>query len=175
MKKGRNQAYRIAYYGIAGTLCIVLSLLESILVPYIPGLPPGAKPGLANVVIMLMAAMGEQSGLLFPVLVKAGFVLLTRGASAFFMSLAGGLFSMAVMLVLFRLRLKSVSAAGIGILSACAHNLGQLLVSMVYTGTGAMIFYLPVLMVFGAVTGLCTGIFTAVLLPYVRKLTVYIK
>lgn len=173
MKQRTLNARRIAYYGIAGTLCILLSVLEGVLVPYIPGLPPGAKPGLSNIVIMLMAATGEGAGLFFPVLLKSLAVLLTRGGSAFLMSLSGGVLSAGLMLILYRLRLKKVGEAGIGVLSACAHNLGQLLVSMFFTGTPAMIWYLPVLLVFGTLTGFCTGIFTAVLLPYVRNLTIY--
>ena len=163
-------AKKVAFFGITGTLCIILSALESILIPYIPGLPPGAKPGLSNIVIMLLAALGQTVGLLFPVLMKSLFVLLTRGASAFFMSLSGGLLSAAVMVFLYRKQLNRVSETGIGVLAACAHNLGQLLVSFIYTGTAALIYYLPVLLVFGTVTGLITGIFTAVLLPRVREL-----
>ena len=84
MKKSGLNAKKVAYYGIAGTLCIVLSMLESLLIPMIPGLPPGAKPGLSNVVIMLLAATGQTTGLLFPVLMKSLFVLITRGITAFF-------------------------------------------------------------------------------------------
>ena len=173
MKKSGLNAKKVAYYGIAGTLCIVLSMLESLLIPMIPGLPPGAKPGLSNVVIMLLAATGQTTGLLFPVLMKSLFVLITRGITAFFMSLSGGLLSTIVMLLLYRRHLKNVSETGIGVLAACAHNFGQLLVSFIYTGTTALIYYLPVLMIFGTVTGLLTGIFTAVLLPYTRVLTAY--
>ena len=174
MKKNRLNAKRIAFLGIAGTLCIVLSALEGLLVPYIPGLPPGAKPGFSNIVIMLLAATGQTAGLLFPVLMKSLFVFITRGASAFFMSLSGGMLSACVMIFFYRMHLKNISETGIGVLSACAHNIGQLLVSFVYTGTTALVYYLPVLMLFGTVTGLLTGIFTAVLLPRVRELILYI-
>ena len=166
-------ARKVAFLGIAGTLCIVLSALENYLIPYIPGLPPGAKPGLSNIVIMLLTATGQTAGLLFPVLMKSLFVLATRGISAFFMSLSGGFFSALVMVILYRKRLKNVSEIGIGVLAACAHNIGQLLVSFIYTETTALIYYLPVLLIFGTVTGLLTGIFTAVLLPRVREMTLY--
>ena len=175
MKTGKLNARKIAFLGIAGTLCIVLSALESLLVPVIPGLPPGAKPGLSNIVIMLLSATGQTSGILFPVLMKSLFVLMTRGASAFFMSLSGGMLSALVMLFLYKRQFRNVTETGIGVLSACAHNTGQLLVSMLYTGTSALIGYYPVLLLFGTVTGLVTGIFTAVLLPRVRELTVHIS
>ncbi|MBQ6550162.1 MAG: Gx transporter family protein [Lachnospiraceae bacterium] len=175
MKNGRLNARNIAYYGIAGTLAIVLSMLESVLVPYIPGLPPGAKPGLSNVVVMLLAATGQTAGLLFPVLMKSIFVLLTRGMSAFLMSLSGGILSAAAMILMHRAKLKSIGEAGIGIVSACMHNAGQLLVSFFYTGTAALIWYLPVLLLFGAAAGLATGIFTAVLLPHARRLAVLFR
>ena len=170
MKAGRLSVRQVAFYGIAGTVCIVLSAMESILVPVVPGLPPGAKPGLSNIVIMLMAATGQTAGIFFPVLMKSVFALLTRGASAFLMSLSGGVFSALVMMFFYRRHFRNISETGIGILSACAHNTGQLLVSFIYTQMTALIAYYPVLLLFGTATGLVTGIFTAVLLPRARQL-----
>ncbi|NLX93720.1 MAG: Gx transporter family protein, partial [Clostridiales bacterium] len=42
---------KIALLGILGAQALALSALEN-LIPAFPGLPPGAKPGLSNIVTM---------------------------------------------------------------------------------------------------------------------------
>ena len=46
---------KVAFLGIFGALALVLSFLESMLVPDIPFLPVGAKPGLSNIITMYIA------------------------------------------------------------------------------------------------------------------------
>ena len=89
----------------------------------VPGLPPGAKPGFSNIATMAAAAQLGFGGA-FPItLLKAGFAGLTRGATAFFMSAAGGVLSMLVMLPLLRGKRNPFGAVGTGIL--CAIKIGR--------------------------------------------------
>lgn len=91
----------------------------------------------------------------FPItLLKAGFAGLTRGATAFFMSTAGGVLSMLVMLPLLHGKRNPFGAVGTGILCAVMHNLGQLLASWALTGTKAIFGYAPLLLLFALLTGL---------------------
>ena len=55
MNTKNSKTKRIAFFGTMGALALSLSFLES-LIPPLPGLPPGAKPGLSNVVTMFLAS-----------------------------------------------------------------------------------------------------------------------
>lgn len=54
------------------------------------GLPPGVKPGLANIVVMYALFFLGRGQALTLVLLKSFFAMLTRGPSAGALSLAGG-------------------------------------------------------------------------------------
>ena len=57
-----------------------------------------------------------------------------------------------------------VSAAG-GIM----HNVGQLLVAIFVVETYSVVYYLPVLMIAGTITGLVIGVVASIVLPYIQK------
>ena len=78
---------KVAFLGIFGALALVLSFLESMLVPDIPFLPVGAKPGLSNIITMYIAGTMGFPGAIYITMLKALFALITRGATGAFMSL----------------------------------------------------------------------------------------
>ena len=95
MRQGQGMARRVALGGVLFALAMVLSFAESSIAPLL-GLAPGMKLGLANVVVMYaLLFLGGRAALAL-VLLKAGFGLLTRGAVAGLLSLAGGLLSLLV-------------------------------------------------------------------------------
>ncbi len=153
---------------ILGALAIVLSALENTLLPEVPFMPPGSKPGLSNVVTMLAACRFGPAATLYIIVIKAVFVLVTRGASAFGMSLAGGILSGIVITVMLRINSVNISYIGISVLAASAHNTAQLVISMLYTGSAVMINYLPLLLVFAVLSGIITGVLLQVLLPRIQ-------
>lgn len=155
--------------GMLGGVALALSFLEN-LIPGLPGLPPGAKPGFSNIAVMAAASHLGLPGTLCIVLLKAGYALFSRGASASFMSLAGGVLSMAVMLLLLRGRRNPFGAVGAGILCALAHNSGQLLAAWALTGTHAIFGYAPVLMLFALLTGIATGAVYGAVSPYCNRI-----
>lgn len=154
---------RIALVGILGAQGLALAWLESLL-PAFPFLPPGAKPGLSNIVTMFTVSALGLPDAFFIVLLKAGFAGITRGFTAFWMSLCGGTVSMLVMwLLLKKLKNNPLGLVGTGICCALGHNLGQLIAASVLTDTVTIIAYAPVLAVFGVFTGIVTGcVFRAV-------------
>lgn len=161
---------KVALYGILGALSLVLSFFESVLMPEIPFLPPGAKLGLSNLVTMYAAATGGFAGGLYIVLIKAAFALITRGATAGFMSLAGGLLSCITVCLMIKKEGEAFSFFGIGVASAVMHNLGQLVASCIITGTPALLSYGKYLMVFALITGSVTGMALLLLMPRLSKI-----
>ena len=168
MKKNLSQ--KIALFGIMGALALTLSFLEGLL-PAMPFLPPGAKPGLANIVTMFAACSLGLPAALYVAVLKALFALLTRGVTAFFMSLCGGVLSAVAMYILFKLNDK-IGITGISVLSALAHNFGQLVVSFFLVGSTAVFGYAPFLILFGIISGILTGIVFKILLPAVNKISI---
>ena len=126
-KQGRASPARlVAFTGMLFALAMVLAWLESLLAPVL-GLPPGVKPGLANVVVMYALFFASPWQALLLVLLKAGFGLLTRGGVAGLLSLAGGLLSLGVMLLptlwaRLRGRLRGASGAKAGGPRPAAHS-----------------------------------------------------
>lgn len=162
MTKSKN-VRRIALAGILGAQALALAWLESLL-PAFPFLPPGAKPGLSNIVTMFTVSTLGLADAVFIVVIKAAFAGVTRGFTAFMMSLCGGMMSMLVMwLLLKKLSKNPLGLIGTGICCALGHNLGQLAAAAVLTDTVTILGYAPVLLVFGVLTGIVTGcVFRAV-------------
>ena len=119
---------------------------------------PGVKLGLANI-ITVYAAFSIGGG-------PAAMILIARillgsmfggGLMSLAYSLAGGLLCLIVTLLLRRvLANRQIWVAGV--MGAIAHNIGQILVAIVVTGTPSIVSYLPVLMISGVITGLFTGL-----------------
>ncbi|MBO4338850.1 MAG: Gx transporter family protein [Clostridia bacterium] len=165
-----NISKKVAVFGIMGALALSLSFLESLL-PALPFLPPGAKPGLANIVTMFAACTLGLPAAIYIAVLKAFFALVVRGVTAFFMSLCGGILSAVAMYILFRFNDK-IGLIGISVISALMHNFGQLIVSFFLVGSAAVFGYAPFLIVFGIISGILTGIIFKILLPAVNKIEI---
>lgn len=166
MKK--SLVYKTALSAILCALALALSFLESLLPP-IPFLPPGAKPGFSNIIIMFSAGSLGLPQTLMIVLIKGGFAFVTRGVTAGIMSLSGGILSAAAMFVLLRYGNKIFGLMGISVISALFHNIGQLIAAAFITGTSSIIYYAPALAVFGMATGAVTGVIFKAVIPALDK------
>lgn len=167
MKK--NLSYKIALSAILCALALSLGFLESLLPP-IPLLPPGAKPGFSNIITMFAAgSIGLPSALAIAV-IKGGFAFITRGVTAGIMSISGGLLSAIAMYLLMRYARKIFGFIGISVICALCHNVGQLFAATFITGTANIIYYAPALAVFGLMTGAVTGVIFGAVMPVLEKM-----
>ena len=155
--------------GLLFALAMALSFLESLL-PALPMLPPGIRLGLSNIVTMYaLFVLGPVSGYTIAVL-KALFVLLTRGAVAAAMSAAGGIFSVTVMLLLSLLPGIKKQYLLLSIFGGAAHNIGQLVMARFIINNQYVWYYFPVLLAAGLLMGAITGMALRVVLPYLNRL-----
>ena len=162
----KSSAKFVAFTGILAALAVVLSLLENLLPP-IPGMPPGAKLGLSNIVSMYAAGCVGFFPAMTVALAKGLFAFLTRGVTAGLMSTAGGLFStLIVWLFLKKLRFGLLGASAAG---ALTHNAAQLMIACLLTSS-AVLYYAPILVLLGTASGILTGLVLGVLLPPLEKL-----
>ncbi|HZJ77497.1 MAG TPA: Gx transporter family protein [Clostridia bacterium] len=172
MEKNTYNTKKLALLAVLGAQALALSFLENF-IPPMPGLPPGAKPGLANIVTMFTASTLGFWQAIYITVIKAVFAGLTRGPTALFMSLSGGVLSTIVMYALLNLKTKPFGIIGISISSAIAHNLGQLVTAMFITGTRLIIGYAPLLSIFSLFTGLVTGAILKAVIPVLKKQSKY--
>ena len=156
---------KVALLGIFGAVALVLSFLEGMLIPDIPFLPVGAKPGLSNIITMYIAGTMGFPGAIYITMLKALFALITRGATGAFMSFSGGLLSTVAVCLLIKYQGRIFSYLGLGIIGAVMHNFGQLLAACIVSGTFALMNYGKYLLVFALITGTVTGSVLLVLMP----------
>lgn len=167
--------HTLTRFALLGALALTLSFLESLLIPAVPFLPVGVRLGLSNIATAFAAVSFGAPGAFAVTLLKAGFTFLVRGASAFWMSLGGGLLSTAVLCLSLRLVGKNVSMLGVSLLSAAAHNMGQLLAAVLLSGTVGLLSYGKWLLLFSLPAGALTGFLLHITLPRLQALKLHFE
>ena len=158
---------RIARYALLVSLAMVLSWLESLIV--FPGLLPGMKVGLTNLVVVFALYRMSPRDAAAVSLARVALVSLTFGnAYSFAYSLAGAALSLAAMTGL--KRTGRFSILGVSIAGGVCHNLGQLGVAMAVLGTARLGWYLPWLMAGGVAAGTAVGAAGGIVVDRVRPL-----
>ena len=146
---------KVAVFGVFTALALIFSYIE-LLIPFEFGIP-GAKLGLANLVIILVLYKTDwKEALLLSVvrIILSGFIF--GSLSGILYSLSGGLVSLAVMALL--KRTDKFSVIGVSMAGGVSHNMGQLFVAMLAVNTYAVSYYLPALITAGLITGTLIGI-----------------
>ena len=167
-RRNYNKTHSIALSGLLFALAMALSFIEGTLV--IPGLLPGMKLGLANIVVMYaLFFMGPKQALVLDVL-KAFFVFLVSGWTAGFLSLCGGLLSLLVMWLLYYHCPLRPTWFILSVCGALAHNIGQLLGASVILSTAVSLYYAPIMLVLGLVMGMLTSVTLRAMLPALGRL-----
>ena len=90
--------------------------------------------------------------------------------NALIFSLLGGFSAMLVMIGLSRFRHLSIYGVSIG--GAAAHNCGQVAAACLTLGSGAPLYYLPVLLGASLLTGAVTGVAAACLFRALRHTSI---
>ncbi len=146
---------KVAYFGVFAALALIFSYVET-LIPIQFGIP-GVKLGLANLIIVIALYRMKLSEAYLLSIVRvllAGFIF--GNYFSIIYSLAGGILSLTVMALL---RKKGgFSVIGVSIAGGVFHNIGQLIVASVIVETFSVMYYVPVLLIAGLVTGLLIGI-----------------
>ncbi len=158
---------RIAYLGLLIALAFVFSYIEFLL-PINIGVP-GIKLGLANLAIMVtLYTLGEKDAFLLSVIriVLVGFTFANTATMLY--SLAGGILSFAVMYL--AKKSDKFSMAGVSVLGGVFHNVGQILLAMWMLDTDSLMYYLPVLIVSGIVSGVVIGVLGAMVSKRLKRL-----
>ena len=166
MKKQKISAKTVALMAMMIALAMIFSYVET-MIPINFGIP-GVKLGLANLVIVAAIYLfgGKQAFLISIVRIFLSGFMFGNLASIMY-SLAGGLLSLAAMLLL--KKTDKLSILAVSVMGGICHNIGQLIVAMLVVENLKLIFYVPVLLISVFLTGLLIGIVCRVILPAVKR------
>ena len=162
-KKKKMPAETVAYLAMLVALALILSWVE-LLIPFNFGIP-GIKLGLANLVTLTgfyLLPAPQVLLVVFARILLSGFLF--GNAAAIIYSLSGGLLSYAVMLLM--KKRGNFSLLFISICGGIFHNIGQLAAAAVKNT--AILYYLPVLVLSGLVTGAVNGIIASRVLRHLQ-------
>lgn len=163
-----EQINKITYMGLLTAMALILSYVE-MLISFQPGIP-GVKIGLANLAVLICLYLFGWKEAMLLTIVKAvfgGFLFGNLFMIAY--SLAGAVVSAFTMIFLKKVgwfHIPVVSAAG-GVM----HNMGQLLVAFFVVETYSVVYYIPVLILSGLITGIVIGIAASLTLPYIQNIS----
>lgn len=131
---------------------VLLGYVESLF----PPIAAGVKLGIANTVVITVLYTQSVKQTWAVALIKVLLcAALFSNASSFIYSLCGAVISLSVMIV--AKKSCALSLAAVSGLGGVFHNMAQLLCAYFIIGKG-VIFYIPILVVSGAVCGILTGI-----------------
>lgn len=169
MEKQSRETKQIAMYGLSIALAFILSYLETILP--MPIMMPGMKLGLTNLVVMVVLYhMGECSAFAVNI-VRILLVSLTFGnMMTLWYSVAGGVLSFLVMVILKRTKMFSVISVSVA--GSIAHNAGQILVAMFVLQTTMVYWYFGMLCISGVIAGSIIGYLTGLVLEKIPKIII---
>ncbi len=164
MQKGKTN--RIALYGMLIAAAMILSYIETF-IPVFAAVP-GMKIGLANIVVVFaLYSMGTKQAAAISA-VRILLVAFSFG-NLFSMaySLAGAVLSLAVMALM--KKSGAFGVAGVSVAGGVCHNIGQLILAAFLLETSRLMYYLPFLIISGAVSGTAIGILAAVVIKRMNK------
>jgi heptaprenyl diphosphate synthase len=121
---------------------------------------PGIKLGLPNVVIIIaLYKFGWKEAIVINVLRVLLVSVLFGTVLSLLYSVAGAILSLFVMIIL--KKSKIFSTVLVSVFGAISHNIGQITVAIFVLETSELLYYLPVLLITGTISGLLLGLIGA--------------
>ena len=157
MHEGRINTRRLTSMAILISMSsLTMFLLES-LIP-MPILPPGAKLGLSNIIIIvaLYILPSEIDALIILNLKIILSSIFVGSPTVLLFSISGGLLSFILMLIV--KRSERFSIIGVSTAGGLFHNVGQILIAIFVMDSWQIVNYLTVLGICGVLTGILIGI-----------------
>ena len=146
---------RIANISMLIALAIIFSYVE-VLIPISIGIP-GIKMGLANIVIVI-ALYSLNLGDVWMISIIRIFIIgiMFGNFMSIAYSLSGAVVSLTIMAIIKKSNILGIM--GTSIIGGVSHNIAQLLVAMFVVSNKVVLYYMPVLIIAGVITGAMIGI-----------------
>ena len=152
---------KIARMGLLVALSMILSYVESLIPAFVA--VPGVKVGLANIVVIFaLYTLGPIEALIVSLLRVILSSFLFGSALSLLYSLSGALLSLGGMILMKKLKIFSTTV--VSVTGGVLHNVGQILVACLVLETDVLLYYLPVLILSGVITGAVIGIIASLVI-----------
>lgn len=152
---------KIARMGLLVALSMILSYVESLIPAFVA--VPGVKVGLANIVVIFaLYTLGPIEALTVSMLRVILSSFLFGSVLSLLYSLSGALLSLGGMILMKKVKIFSTTA--VSVTGGVLHNVGQILVACLVLETDVLLYYLPVLILSGTITGAVIGIIASLVI-----------
>lgn len=165
-----NKTSKMVYMSLLVSIALILSLIER-MIPT-PFVAPGAKLGLANLIIIISVYTLDSYKDSFIILFLRIFLaaLLGGSISSLLYSVTGGTLSFIITIIVKELGKNHVSVIGVSASAAVFHNIGQLLAASLILNNFSIFLYLPLLSITGIITGIFIGLSANYILNHFKRL-----
>ena len=166
-RKNALRTKKITVLALFASLALLLSYVEMLLPPIFTGVP-GIKMGLPNIVIILILyRFGIKEAAIVSFVRLLIVSVLFGNITMLWYSLAGAVFSLAVMGILKKLDI--LSTVGVSVAGAIMHNVGQMIVAVLLLQTSEIGYYMIVLSITGTIAGIFIGLCGALIHKRLEK------
>lgn len=157
---------KIARMGLLTALALILSYVESLIPAFVA--VPGVKMGLANIVVVFaLYTLGPGEAAIVSIIRVLLSSLLFGSILSLSYSAAGAVISLLSMIILMKTKIFGVTS--VSVTGGVFHNLGQILVACLVLETDVLLYYLPVLILSGTITGAIIGIASSIVIKRLQK------
>lgn len=161
----KNNTKRLATLAITISFAMILSYLESRMPAFVA--IPGIKVGLANIaVIFTLYKLGIKEAVAVSIVRVILLSILFGNIVAMVYSIVGATLSLASMVLL--KKFTPLSAVSVSVCGGVMHNVGQILTAALMLDTGAVLYYLPFLLLSGSMAGIVVGVAAALLINRIQ-------
>jgi len=155
-----NMLYRLVLDAMLVSVALILSYIESFIPLSFLYIVPGLKLGLANIpVVFAVYNLSVRDGIAVAAMKIALTALLFGSPVSFLFSLMGTVFSLTIMISLKKFfTKKKLTFIGVSCICAAFFNIGQLTAAAFIFKSLSPLFYLPSLIIGGAIFGILCGV-----------------
>ena len=159
--KNSTRTQKLALCGVLTALAMIFGYIESVISVPLP--VPGIKLGLPNIaIITILYVVGIKEAVAVNLIRITLTAVLFGNLNSFLFSMSGAVLSMIIMIIL--KKIQFFSSVGVSVAGG-----GQIIAAVFIMGSGAIVYYLPVLMITGTVTGAVIGIVSAMVVKRTER------
>ena len=152
---------KVARMGLLLALSMILSYVETLIPAFVA--VPGVKIGLANIVIVFaLYTLGDMEAISLSLIRVLLSSLLFGSVLSLLYSFSGALLSLVGMILMKKVKIFSTTV--VSVTGGVLHTLGQILVACLVLETDVLLYYLPVLILSGTITGAVIGIIASLVI-----------
>lgn len=163
-----NKTREFIFLALLTAFAVLLSVFEN-LIP-LPIAAPGAKLGLANMIILsTLVVFGFKESFTVNIVRTFLILIIIGNPISFIYSFFGALFSLIVMFIVYKYFSNYFSLIGVSIFGAIAHNTAQVATASIILENANIFSYLPIMYLISLFTGFFVGFSSNFIVKHLNK------